>query len=106
VGDALDDWLAHGVDSASACRAARLSVSSFGTEPGALADGSAPARFASSCQIEGATSASRMPSVRASLSAQSACSCAESSAPVLFLRVEKFDAYASCASSRWDGARP
>ena len=44
--------------------------------------------------------------MRASLSAQPACACAKSSAPCLGLRVVKFDACASCASSRWDGARP
>ena len=47
-----------------------------------------------------------MPRVRASLSAQPACACARSGAPCLGLRVVKFDACASCASSRWDGARP
>ena len=72
----------------------------------ASASGSAPARCASACQTDGATDASGTPSVRASRSAQPACACARSSAPSLPLRVAKFDACASCASSRCDGARP
>ena len=41
-----------------------------------------------------------------SLSAQPACICATSSVPCLAARVLKFDACASRASSRCDGARP
>ena len=58
------------------------------------------------CQTDGATDASGTPRVRASLSAQPACTCARSSVPCLALRVLKLDACARCASSRWDGARP
>jgi hypothetical protein len=52
------------------------------------------------CQTDGATDASETPSVRASLSAQPACSCAESSEPSFAARVLKFDACARRASSR------
>ena len=46
------------------------------------------------CHTDGATDASETPSVRASLSAQPACSCAKSSAPCFAARVLKFDACA------------
>jgi hypothetical protein len=64
------------------------------------------ARSLSACQTDGATDANGTPRVRASLSAHQACSCAKSSAPSFALRVAKFDACASCASSRCDGAHP
>ena len=66
----------------------------------------AAARPLPPCHTDGATDARLTPSVRASLSAQPACNCAKSSAPSFAARVLKFDACASCASSRWDGARP
>jgi transposase, IS30 family len=76
--------------SATACCAARLSTSSSGTAPGAFTSrGGESARPASACHTDGATDASRTPRVRASLSAQPACSCAVSSAPTLSLRVAK-----------------
>ena len=65
----------------------------------------APACPAPSCQTNGATDASGTPSVRASLSAQPLCSSSKSSTPSLATRVLKFDACASCASSRCDPAR-
>ena len=85
-------------------RAGQLELGERRRRPRRRVRGSACAR--SACQTDGATDASGTPSVRASLSAQPACSCARSSAPVLALRVAKLDACASCASSRWDGARP
>ena len=90
--------------SATAFCAAWLSSSSLiGVGPGSRVR--APA-VPPPCQTDGATDARETPRVRVSLSAQPACSCAKSSAPSFAARVAKFDACASCASSRWDGARP
>ena len=90
---------------ATAFCAARASSSSVSTAPSAPCV-RGPAWPLWPCQTDGATDASGTPRVRASLSAQPACSCATSSAPSFFARVLKFEACARCASSRWDGARP
>ncbi len=56
---------------------------------------------------DGAIDASEIPSVRASWSAHPARTAAKSTGPAsLRLRVAKFDACASCASSRCDGCPP
>ncbi len=86
--------------SATAFCAAWLSSSSL------IGAGRAPARPSPPCHTDGATDARLTPRVRASWSAQPACARARSSAPCFAARVAKFDACASCASSRWDGARP
>jgi hypothetical protein len=58
------------------------------------------------CHTDGATDARSMPSDRASVSAQSACSCAKSGVPCLATLVAKSDACARCASPRCGGTRP
>lgn len=86
--------------SETAVWAARRASSGLSPRPG-------PAAVRCSPQTDGATEASETLSRDASRSAHPACSSPEPAGVAsLRARVAKFDACASCASSRWDGARP